>query len=101
MIDNLFAHQNHFKEDSGNMPRSDSCLISSSSHNPYQNDSGSVLQGNWRMGMQCMDGATLILPDKSIIFPKSGFFKKLNPGRYRLSGVKCIDLWLGSNYGTC
>lgn len=62
------------------MPRSDSCLISSSSHNPNQNDSGSVLQGNWGMGMHCMDGATLILPDKSIIFPQSGSFKKLNPG---------------------
>lgn len=75
MIDNLFAHQKHFKPDSGEMPLSDFCLISSTSHNPHQNDSGSVPQGNWGMGMHCTTRATYILPDKSIISLQSGFFK--------------------------
>lgn len=45
--DNLFSNRDHFKADSGNMPLNDFCLISPTSHNPNQNDSGSVLQRNW------------------------------------------------------
>lgn len=45
MIDNLFTHQKPFKADSGNRLLLDLCLIISNSHNPNQNDLGSVPQG--------------------------------------------------------
>ena len=81
MIDNLFAHQEHFKADSSDMPLSDFCLISSSSHNPNQNDSGCVLQGNWGMGMHCTTRAAPVFYLTDQLFPSSqDVFKKVESG---------------------
>lgn len=66
------------------MPLSDFWLINSSSHNPNQNDSGSVPQATWETGMYCTSEATPVLPDKSIIFLQSGFLKSGIKGKISL-----------------
>lgn len=86
MIDNLFTHQKHFKASSCNMPLSDFCLISFSSHSSNQNDLGSVPQGTQEMGVHYTSKATPVLPDKSIIFLQSGFFKRWIEGKITWSG---------------
>lgn len=87
------------------MPFSDFWLINSSSHNPNQNDSGSVLQGTWATGMYCTSGAAPVFLTNQFFSSSQDFLKwnqRQKSARVWVTGFMVVSkLWnmLNTPYG--